>query len=1052
MEGERRQVTVMFCDLVDSTSLVQRLGAERYRLVERRYRNICTPLVERYDGFISRFMGDGFLALFGYPLAHEDDEERAVRAALEIVTAISSTRFATEGDEPVELAVRIGIATGVVVAGEIVGSGAAQEHAISGETPSLAARIQQVAAPNSVVVSAGTHNLVRDAVVARSAGVHTLKGFNEPLEAFEIIGLATGASGSAESPSSFYTPLVNRERELTLLHDYWAQVQKGSGCVILIQGDAGIGKSRLVREMHARLESSDHHWLDCRCSPYFTNSALHPVIDLLRRESNVLEQDDEGEIFRKLEARFGSYSSISEQLSHLASLMDPHDAASTRIHPLSRNQAINAVVGLLVALAEEKPLVLVVEDLHWIDPSTERLLRSIIDQVAMTSIMVLATARPEYQVDWLSHGHAVQLTPGHLKPFEVEEMIDALTRGKPIPVNTRTQLVFRTDGVPLYVEELTRAVIESVGQPQTRVDDASVAQSAFPIPASLRDSLTARLDRLGPTKRLVQLASVLGRTFPFRHLQAAAQLDPDELEYGLEQLVKAELLYQRGVPPDAVYQFKHSLIQKAAYESTLTSRRQEFHQRIASMLTTQFPEVDTANPELVARHYVLAGNPVESLSRWIRAAQHALRRGIGPEAIAHSKEGLGYIDAIEDSRRKSECEVELQTTLAAALSATYGFATPEVRQAFERALDLCRASGAGPNELFPVLEGLHQIFVLGGPLTKARRLGERLVEVAGKCDQALERSAEANRYLGWTLFCLGELRPAQEYIQHALTLAERAKEEEGARLVVLDAGGVALSNLSWIGWFLGDLKGSLEKSREALAYARNLDHPFTLAYNLCVIAAMHQFRNEPEAVAALADEVLGIAEKHDFGYWSAWGTSLSGWAGYQMEPSAVALERIRDGLESYRETGSTLLAPHVLTLLAECELKAGRPDAARASLDEALAIADRSKINYCTAEIRRLLARACVELGETGRAREYGRSALRIAKKQGAVSLEIRANMDAIAQGFSSDGEETILVDRLRTLVASIDSDSETEDVRKAKALAAGSSSSSGRKPVKSNS
>jgi class 3 adenylate cyclase/predicted ATPase len=1037
-EEERRQVTVMFCDLKDSTALIHQLGAEKYRLVERRYRSICVPIVEQYDGFISRFMGDGFLALFGYPVAHDDDEERAVRVGLEIARSITSTRFEVGDPEPLELAVRMGIATGIVVSGEVIGSGASEEHTISGETPNLAARIQQIAPPNSVVVSSATHRLVRDSVVSRSAGAHSFKGFSEPLEVFEIVDLATDSDRSSSSPTLFDTSLVGRERELTLLRDSWTQVQRGEGCIVLIQGDAGIGKSRLVREIAPTVRESDHHWLECRCSPYFRNSALYPIIDLLRRESRVSEQDDIGQISRKLEARFAAYSSFPEQLAYLASLMDPHGAAATGVHPINRNRPLNAVVALLASLADEKPLVLVVEDLHWIDPSTEHLLSSIIDQAAMAPILALLTARPEYQVDWLSHGHTMQLTPSHLKPFEVEAMISELTRNAPIPTNARTQLVFKTDGVPLYVEELTRAVIESAENPQqTDLSDATV-QPPLPIPASLRDSLMARLDRLGSPKRLIQLASALGRMFPFRHLQAASGLDADKVETGLDQLVKAELLYQRGVPPDSVYQFKHSLTQNAAYDSTLASKRREYHRRIASILTNDFPEVDAANPELVARHYVLAGNAGESLALWSRAAQNALRRGVGLEAIAHSKEGLSYIGESDSSRDKVEREIELQTTLAAALSATYGFATPEVRQAYEQALDLCRANNASPNQIFPVIEGLHQIYLLDGHLTKARELDERLVKVAKKCDRPYERGGEANRCLGWTLFCLGELHSAEQVMLHALSLYDRAKVDEVSRLVVLDAGGIGLSNLSWIKWFLGDVEGSLEKSKEAIARAREIDHPFTLAYTLCVTAALHQFRREPAAVASMAEEVLSIALKHEFSYWSAWGTSLRGWAEFSLNASDIALQKIRKGLDWYRETGSTMLAPYILTLLAECELQAGKASKAKASLNEALDIAKRSKINFYTAEIYRLLSQVSLECDERGEAEEYCRSALTLAQDQGAVSLELRAAVYAIDNKLIGPDDQKQLSERLNQLIEPVGSDAETDDIRSAKTIVSG--------------
>lgn len=998
--GEYRQVTVLFCDMVKSTDLIHEIGAENYRLVNFRYRELCAPIIEKFEGHISRFMGDGFLALFGYPNAHEDDAQRATRAALEITSVISDSSFPIDGGSPITIETRVGIATGRVVSSEENHEGIPKELTVIGETPNLASRIQELAKPNRVLVNSTTQRLVKNHIQAVSTGKHFLKGFPKSVELFELIDIKSSDNEESDIGLFGESHLIGREYELKVLHECWNNVQEGRGQIVLIRGDAGIGKSRLIREIRNSI-SRPHRWLEFRCSAYFTNSVLYPVLERLKQICGISDLDDKKELRKKLSSFCDPFLSFPEQLTVLADLLCS-DNSAVAVHPAQRSRPLDALVALITSCAEVKPLVLVIEDLHWIDPTTEKLLARIVDQVAMTPMLVLVTARPEQQVNWLNKNYAIQLTPSYLRPSEAEELIEKLTKATPIPSNAMALLAYKTDGVPLYVEELTKAVVESLGgshyhdstetplaDPLSLDSNNGVSGMLIQIPETLRDSFMERLDRLGPSKNLAQIASVLGRSFTYQHIKLASDLPEEQLKQQLDQLVKSELFHQKGVPPRATYLFKHSLIQDAAYDSILTSNRRIYHERIANRFSTRFHDADRANPELVARHFVLAGKPGHSVERWSKAAKNALRRGTGIEAINHAVEGMKHIGKVPQSDR-NDIELDLCITYAVALSATHGFAMPEVHDAFEKAYELCKIRESSYEKQFPVLQGLQQVYLLGGSLNTARQLGEKLLEIANEGGGALDRRAEAHRCLGWTLFCLGQFQSAQKYINVAMPLYDRAKSEELAHQVIVDAGGVGLANLGWISWFLGDTPKAVEYATQSIEHAREIDHPFTLAYTLCTAAALHQFRREPLQVAIYANEAVAIALEHGFKYWSAWGTSLSGWSHFMQSKETYDLEILRNGIKDYRETASNLLAPYIFSLLAECEIHSGQLDEALITLNESINICNSCNINFYLPETYRLKADVYYRKKQTLIAIQNCEHGLEIARSQGSSSLELR--------------------------------------------------------------
>jgi class 3 adenylate cyclase len=629
--AERRQLTVLFCDLVDSTTLARQLDPEDLREVVRAYQDTCAKVIARYEGHIAQYLGDGLLVYFGYPQAHEDDAQRAVRAGLGMVEAVGqlNTRLAPEHN--VQLAVRLGIHTGLVVVGEM-GGGTRQEQLALGETPNIAARLQEIAAPNTLVISAATLQLLGGFFAYQPAGTPLLKGLTQPLAIYRVLYEQMARSRLEVAGSMGLTPLVGREQEEGVLLERWAQVKDGSGQVVLLSGEAGIGKSRLVQVLTTQVASEPQAWLTpCQCSPYHQHSALYPLIDLLERVALHFEREESpAHKLRKLEGFLVQYglplAEIVPLFAALLALPLPAEYAPLPLAPeQQKQQLLHALLTILLRIAAQQPVLFVMEDLHWVDPSTLELLSLLVDQGPTARILALLTFRPDFSPPWTGRSHCTQVTVHRLPRQQAVEVIRQVAHGKDLPPEVVEQIVAKTNGVPLFVEELTKMVLES-GLLQEREERYALLGPLPPlaIPATLHDSLMARLDRLTTVKALAQLGATLGREFSYALLQAVSPWDEGTVQRGLQQLVEAEFLYQRGLPPQATYFFKHALIQEAAYQSLLRSTRQQYHQRIAQVLEACFPEVCETQPELLAHHYAEAGLTDQAVDYWQRAGQHAL--------------------------------------------------------------------------------------------------------------------------------------------------------------------------------------------------------------------------------------------------------------------------------------------------------------------------------------------------------------------------------------------------------------------------------------------
>ena len=699
-DGERRRLSVMFCDLVDATMLSGQLDPEEYREVLRAYQSTCAEVIHQFNGFIAQHLGDALLVYFGYPQTHENEARRAINVGLGMLEAVQTLNQRLEHKKGIRLAIRVGIHTGLTVIGDI-GEGAKHEILAIGEAPNIASRIQSVAASDTVAISADTHRLVESYFKVQDLGFHTLKGVAAPMKVYRVLQKRDPQSRLKIASARSLMPLVGREQEIELLLDRWEQVKAGQGQVVLLSGEGGIGKSRLVQEFKEQITDDKHVRFDCRSSPYFQNSALYPVIELWEQVSAAAAAASEK--FDSLEQFLGQDVPVIEKIVPSSSALLSPPIAEERYPPLSisprqqRQKTLETIVAALLKQAEQHPVLFILEDLQWTDPSTIELLILLIDQASTAAFYLLLTCRPTFQPPWGSQKHLSSIDLNRLSRNQIKRMAERVAGGKSLPAVVLQQIVEKTDGVPLFVEETTKAVVESdVLEEQDRHYELTGAFSALAIPATLNDSLMSRLDRLGSAKNIAQLGAVIGRDFSYKVLQAVLKSDEKTLQRELTRLVEAELLYQDGLPPAATYTFKHALIQEAAYQSLLKSSRQLHHRDTARVLETQSADRVASEPELLAHHYTEAGLPERAIDYWLKAGEQAIQRSANIEAISHLNKGLSLFKVLPDTSRLARRELDLQTTLGPALIAVKGYAAKEVETVYERAHKLCQRVGDDP--------------------------------------------------------------------------------------------------------------------------------------------------------------------------------------------------------------------------------------------------------------------------------------------------------------------------------------------------------------------
>jgi len=927
--------------------LSTRLDPEDMRAVIDAYHAACARITRTYDGFLAEFRGDGILAYFGYPLAHEDDAERTVRAGLDIIAAVA--RLETHAAEP--LAVRIGIATGLVVVGDLSREGALREHAVVGETPNLAARLQTLAEPGTVVVGASTRRLLGDLFHLRDLGLHEVKGIAAPVAAWAVEGV------SASEP--------------------------------------GIGKSRLAAALAERIAGERHTRLRYQCSPYHTNSALHPFIAQLERAAGFKADDTSEQRLDKLEAVLAMGTSRVQNVAPLfAALLSipfgeryPPLALSPTQH---RRRTLAALLDQFEGLARRQPILLSFEDAHWADATSLELLDLTVERVRQLPVLALFTFRPDFEPPWVGLPNVGTLTLGRLDRNDVESMVARVTGGRVLPAEVMKQIVAKTDGNPLFVEELTKAVLEA----GILVEDSEGYRldgplPPFAIPATLQDSLMARLDRLAPVREIAQIGAAIGREFSYSLLRALVGRDETALKHALAQLEQAELVFRRGEPPEAVYSFKHVLVRDAAYESLLKSRRQQLHGQIARALEERFVDIVASQPEIVAHHFTEAGLVEPAIDYWLKAGQQAARRSANAEALNHLARGLELLPNMDDPMLRNKSELLLQTLRGNSLRATKGWSIDSVKHAYTRALQLCKESGFDEHTL-PAVFGLWTWNFVRAALSEAQALAEHLVNTAENVDDSVYKVL-AHEAIGFTLFAHGKFPAAHAALERSISMCEDSKAAAYLDLSAQDPRVHVRLYDGMVLWLLGYPDQALRICAEARRYADTSRHPFSEAMARTISLRVHQFRGEATVVAGQANAAIALCEEHGFVHYLAMSLILRGWASVQQGEFEKGIAEIQEGLEKERATGALLYESYTLGLLADACIKNERYGQAFDFLDRAqLRLDEENSEHFYAAEIYRLLGETYLRSRrDLDQAERYLCKGLRVAREQKAKSLEL---------------------------------------------------------------
>jgi predicted ATPase/class 3 adenylate cyclase len=1035
-EAERRQLTVLFCDLVGSTALAARLDPEDMGRLIRVYQNTCAEAVERWGGHVAKYMGDGVLAYFGWPQAHEDDAERAARAGLELTAAVGGL----QAGDGMPLAARVGIATGPVVVGELIGEGAAQEEAVIGETPNLAARLQALAAPGTVVISQATRRLVGGLFELADLGPQRLKGFAEPLVAWRVEGEGRAEGRFEALHGEHLTPLVGREHELGILLERWGWARDGDGQVVLISGEPGIGKSRLIRTFRERLGAEPYTPLSHYCSPYHINSALYPVIGLLERAAR-LERDDPPEAqLAKLEAVLGRASERPDEVVPLLAALlgvptEERYPALTLTPEVQKRRTLQALVEQVAGLAAQQPVLALYEDVHWIDPSTLELLGLVVERIQRLPVLVLITFRPEFQAPWTSQVHVTTLTLSRLGRRQGADLVARVSNDKPLPAEIVEQIVARTDGVPLFVEELTKTVLES-GLLADVGDHYELSGPLPPlaIPTTLHDSLMARLDRLAPVKEVAQIGAVIGREFSHELLAAVAPMSANLLDDALEQLVNSELVFRRGVPPEATYSFKHALVQDAAYQSLLKSKRQQVHTRIAHVLEERFAETAATQPELLAYHLAEARQIERAIDYWLKAGERAAERSANLEAIRHLTHGLEALGTLPECAARDRRELAFQIAIGTPSIAVYGYSAPQTGAAYHRARVLCERLG-DVESLVATLSGEFVYSFVRGDYPVMRRLVGEARQVSERLPDPVVRLA-GHRLAGIAAMHFGAFAEARREFEAILRLYDASRHRLQPVHYVHDPKVSALTYLAPILWILGFPEQACRSSVAAFRCAAELNQANLTAHvhNFAGSGLDELLGNVP-AVRAHADAIVELADRHNLGYWRVNGLILRGWAMVHEGAAEPGLALMRQNTADRAALGVGWYQARYLCMLAEAHAQLCQAELGLRVVAEARDLLARNDEHMWEGELERIEGELLRVQGASVPAIEacFAR-AIAGARQQAAKSFELRA-ATSLARLWRDRGRQADARDLLAPVYGWFTEGFDTADLKDARAL-----------------
>lgn len=1025
-EAEFRQITVMFCDLVGSTQLSETLDPEDLQKVIDAYRAECNRAINRYGGQVARYFGDGVMAFFGWPRAHEDDAVRAVHAALEIVTNVSII------PGPATLACRVGICSGPVIVGEIANSSSSWSMDAVGETPNIAARLQSLAGPQTVVISESTRRLVSVAFDLQDLGHQALRGISEPVQVHRVHAAKSATSRFEAAHAESLTPLAGRSSELSLLLDRWSKVKEGDGQAILLSGIPGVGKSRLVHELKSYIQKEPHLLLLHQSSPYHSQSAFFPIIEQIEQAANLGARESDANKIAKLQAYLSAAPGGSrEQLLLIANLLSisvENDGNLARLTPQQiKNRTIDSLVDMLLQFSLRHPTVCIFEDAHWLDPSTLELLELAVTRIDRSRVLLVVSCRPEFRPAWIGHPNITTHSLTRLSHSEVKNMIRDLVRDENIPSQVVDQIVQKADGVPLFIEELTTSILGAPMRARGAAQPASIR-----VPETLSDALMERLDRVAPSRRLAQVAAVIGREFPYDLLWATAQIDENEMQSALALLEEADIIYRVGSAPVVRFAFKHALLRDAIYDSLLKSKRQQTHAEIAAILERDYTDLIENQPEVLAHHHQEAGNHQLAIRCWLESGQRALAHSANVEAIASFRRALRLLNALPETPDRNKQEIEIQLALGIPLIAVHGYASADSREAFSRACNLCLKLG-NISEYFQALFGLWGHAWMSGKNDDALHMADEFMARARALSETVPLMV-AHRIMGSTLLTVGDFRSSAGHFENTIRLSSQGKQPL-YNLYMVEPQAASLLLLSWDLWFLGYPERSLARVTEALALAHKLGHPYTIAFAHYMTSVVHLFRGDAVRAFDAAQSSLEVSQEQRFSLYAILSRISQGRAMADLGRVEEARSEITLGIDEARRQGVGFMLPMMESWLADMHARVDENERALSIVEMALTNVGSGRSWEAELHRQRGLLLGALKSSNVDEVESHLTKAIETARSQNAKSLELRA-VTSLSELWRKQGKSAEARALLEPVLRSFEEGTDTVDlIRARKAL-----------------
>ena len=1015
--GERRQISIMFSDIIGSTALSENMDPEDLLTILRDYQAACSKVIGLYEGHLAKYLGDGILAYFGYPAAHEDDARRAIQTGLGIIEAMGALRERCLRETGVQVDVRVGIHTGLVVVSGTHSKGDLESHAIVGNALNVAARIQAAAEPNTLIVSADTFKLTQGFFEVVDYGTHELKGITHAVKLYRILHESTARS-RLDAASGQLTPFAGRDEELKLIMGRWHRAEEGSGQVVVVWGEAGVGKSRLLLALKERASHDPEFWLtELRCSPFHQNSSFYPIIDFLEHVALKFESDDSPpERLLKIEGFAVQYGlETARAVPLLAALLSVRAIAQYRALSLTpqrqRHETIDVLVSAILARASRQPMLFAVEDLHWIDPSSLEMLGRLIARAGKHKILIFLTSRPQFTLPWTLADHWTQIELVGLSKKNAAEIIRRVAGNRDLPPEAVHHIVTKTDCVPLFLEELTKTILESgmVVERNGRYELAGPLET-LGIPTTLQNSLTSRLDRMRKAKAVAQLGATLGREFTYEMLRAIPGDHKRNLRAHLNRLVKARILFQRGVSPHESYLFKHALIRDSAYSSLLKTHRRNYHRQIAETIEEKFTEVAESQPEILAQHFAEALQARRALHYWLTAGLSALQRSANAEAISHLRRGLALTEQLPDGESKARSELQLQSAIGPALIALKGFGDSEVGAVYSRAAELSAQLGEGPH-LFTSLWGRWVYHLVRDDLHKARCLALEMKHLGeGSHDSAM--LVEAHWTLGNTLFWLGELDLSRLNLEKAIEIYEPQRHHSHAYVYGQDPGVAAHCYAAYTYFALGFPDKAICAQQKALELAEALNHPFSIGWALAFRFMIHMFNCDPAAALEAADKTIAYCTEQAYLFWLFAAMVVRGWAISLLGDPEEGVALIEKGLNGWEKIGSIIVRSIFLGLFGEAKALQGDLEGALGRVDDGIRIAHAHSELLSRLYLDRIRGVLLHKWGKDEEAEKLLRDTIKLSTKMGARSFGLAAAVGLADvqrdRGSGPDGKESV--------------------------------------------